>query len=112
MVNLIVNACEAMGRGGSIAIEERAETHPSLGPAAVVVVRDTGPGIPAHLRERIFQPFFSTKEQGTGLGLSIAQRIIAEHGGRLEVESTEGRGAAFIIILPCREPSREHDPDH
>lgn len=112
VVNLIVNACEAMGRGGSIAIEERAETHPSLGPAAVVVVRDTGPGIPVHLRERIFQPFFSTKEQGTGLGLSIAQRIIAEHGGRLEMESTEGRGAAFIIILPCREPGREHDPDH
>jgi signal transduction histidine kinase len=76
-------------------------------------VRDNGPGIPAHLREKIFQPFFSTKEQGTGLGLSIAQRIITEHGGRLEVESTEGHGAAFIIILPCQELiHHELDPDH
>jgi signal transduction histidine kinase len=111
LVNLIVNACEAMAPGGSISIEERTEAHPSLGPAAVIVVRDSGPGIPAHLREKIFQPFFSTKEQGTGLGLSIAQRIIAEHSGRLELGPAEGRGAAFIIILPCREPNHEHDPD-
>jgi signal transduction histidine kinase len=113
VVNLIVNACEAMPPGGSIAIEERTETHPYLGPTTVIVVRDNGPGIPAHLREKIFQPFFSTKEQGTGLGLSIAQRIITEHGGRLEVESTEGHGAAFIIILPCQELiHHELDPDH
>jgi signal transduction histidine kinase len=63
-------------------------------------VSDTGPGIPAHLHEKIFQPFFSTKEEGTGLGLSIAQRIISEHGGCLELESTGGRGASFSIILP------------
>lgn len=112
LVNLIVNACEAMAPGGTIAIEERTETHPYLGPAAVIVVRDNGPGIPSHLREKVFQPFFSTKEQGTGLGLSIAQRIISEHGGKLDLESTEGRGAAFIIILPCRERNHGHDPDH
>jgi signal transduction histidine kinase len=112
MVNLIVNACEAMTPGGSIAIAERTETHPYLGPAAVVEVRDSGPGIPPHLREKIFQPFFSTKEQGTGLGLSIAQRIITEHGGRLEMESGEGMGAAFIILLPCEERKHEHDSDH
>jgi signal transduction histidine kinase len=112
VVNLIVNACEAMAPGGSIVIEERTETHPDLGPAAVIVVRDNGPGIPLHLREKIFQPFFTTKEQGTGLGLSIAQRIITEHGGRLELVTTEGRGAAFIIILPCQESTHEHDPDH
>jgi len=113
VVNLIVNACEAMPPGGSIAIEERTDIHPHLGPAAVIVVRDNGPGIPSHLREKIFQPFFSTKEQGTGLGLSIAQRIITEHGGRLEVESTEGHGANFVIILPCQEPTQhELDPDH
>ncbi len=112
VVNLIVNACEAMARGGSIAIEERTETHPVLGPTAVIIVCDNGPGIPSHLREKIFQPFFTTKEQGTGLGLSIAQRIITELGGRLDLESTEGRGAAFIIILPCQEPTHEHDSDH
>lgn len=112
VVNLIVNACEAMAPGGSIAIAERTETHPVLGPVAVIIVRDNGPGIPAHLREKIFQPFFTTKEQGTGLGLSIAQRIITEHGGRLESESTEGRGAAFIITLPCQELAHELDSDH
>ncbi len=112
VVNLIINACEAMPPGGSIVIEERTEINPYLGPAAVIVVRDNGPGIPSHLREKIFQPFFTTKEQGTGLGLSIAQRIITELGGRLELESTEGRGATFIITLPCREPAHEHDSDH
>jgi signal transduction histidine kinase len=112
LVNLIVNACEAMAPGGSITIDERTENHPGLGPAAVIVVRDTGPGIPAHLHDRVFQPFFSTKEQGTGLGLSIAQGIITEHGGRLALESTEGRGAAFILILPCQRKSHEHHPDH
>jgi signal transduction histidine kinase len=112
LVNLIVNACEAMAPGGSIAIEERVDPHPLLGPCAVIVVRDTGPGIPPHLHEKIFQPFFSTKEQGTGLGLSIAQGIITEHGGRLELESAEGRGAAFIIVLPCQRKRHEHDPDH
>jgi signal transduction histidine kinase len=112
IVNLIVNACEAMTPGGSIAIAERTENHPYLGPAAVVEVRDNGPGIPPHLREKIFQPFFSTKEQGTGLGLSIAQRIITEHGGRLEMESGEGMGATFIILLPCEERKHEHDSDH
>ena len=112
LVNLIVNACEAMAPGGSIAIEERVDPHPLLGPCAVIVVRDAGPGIPPHLHEKIFQPFFSTKEQGTGLGLSIAQGIITEHGGRLELESAEGRGAAFIIVLPCQRKRHEHDPDH
>jgi len=112
LVNLVVNACEAMAPGGSITIDERTETHPGLGPAAVIVVRDTGPGIPAHLHDKVFQPFFSTKEQGTGLGLSIAQGIITEHGGKLALESTEGRGAAFILILPCQRKSHEHHPDH
>jgi len=66
-------------------------------------VRDDGPGIPPHLVEKVFQPFFSTKEQGTGLGLSIAQRIIGEHHGSLEVESIDGQGAVFTITLPAKE---------
>jgi signal transduction histidine kinase len=106
LVNLMVNACEAMAPGGAITIEERVESRPSLGHAAVMRVRDNGPGIPAHLLEKIFQPFFSTKEQGTGLGLSIAQRIISDHGGRLDVESTEGQGAVFTIRLPAQESYR------
>jgi signal transduction histidine kinase len=103
LANLIINACEAMAPGGAIAIEEQVDLRPPQGHAAVIRVRDNGPGIPAPLLDKIFQPFFSTKEQGTGLGLSIAQRIIADHGGRLEVESTEGQGTVFIITLPAQE---------
>jgi signal transduction histidine kinase len=103
LANLMVNACEAMAPGGAITIEEEVDLRPQQGHAAVIRVRDNGPGIPAHLLGKIFQPFFSTKEQGTGLGLSIAQRIIADHGGHLEVESSEGQGAVFTITLPTQE---------
>jgi signal transduction histidine kinase len=109
LVNIMVNACEAMVRGGAIDIEERTVLHPELKQAAAIRVQDSGPGIPAVLREKLFLPFFSTKEDGTGLGLSIAHRIITDHRGRLEVECGEGRGAAFIITLPLREPWNEHD---
>lgn len=103
LVNLIVNACEAMVDGGSISIEEEESSTDSLGPVVVMRVSDTGPGIPAPIQEKLFQPFFSTKEEGTGLGLSIAARIVEEHGGWLDLESEEGQGATFIITLPARE---------
>jgi len=103
LVNLMVNACEAMASGGRISIEEQAARHEPRGTVAVIRVRDDGPGIPSHLLEKIFQPFFTTKEQGTGLGLSIAQRIVREHGGELEVESIEGQGAVFTITLPAKD---------
>jgi signal transduction histidine kinase len=67
-------------------------------------VSDNGPGIPESARDKIFQPFFSTKEEGTGLGLSIATRIIEDHGGRLELESKQNAGATFIITLPIGNP--------
>ena len=111
LVNLVVNACEAMAHGGTISIEERSVPFGTHGRAALIRVRDDGPGIPPHLVEKVFQPFFSTKEQGTGLGLSIAQRIIGEHSGSLEVESIDGQGAVFTITLPAKEPDHEHDFD-
>jgi signal transduction histidine kinase len=103
LVNLVVNACEAMPGGGEILIEERADRPPGGRAHAVIRVRDTGPGIPPHIGEKVFDPFFSTKEHGTGLGLSIARRIIAEHGGRLEAEAAPPGGAVFAIALPIRE---------
>jgi signal transduction histidine kinase len=111
LVNLVVNACEAMAPGGKITIEERPASLGTHGQAAVIRVRDNGPGIPPSLVEKVFQPFFSTKEQGTGLGLSIAQRIIGEHFGSLEVESIDGQGALFTITLPAKEPDHEHHFD-
>jgi signal transduction histidine kinase len=102
LVNLVLNACEVMVSGGIITIREEEKVEPPLGHTAVIRVSDTGPGIPESLRDKVFQPFFSTKEEGTGLGLSIASRIIEEHGGRLELEATQKQGATFNITLPIR----------
>ncbi|MCF8061311.1 MAG: MCP four helix bundle domain-containing protein [Deltaproteobacteria bacterium] len=100
LVNLIVNACEAMGRGGAIVIREDAPEQPKAGRIVRIRVVDNGPGIPEALQDRILQPFFTTKDEGTGLGLSIATRILEEHGGFLGVESKEGEGTTFTVILP------------
>jgi signal transduction histidine kinase len=103
LVNVMINACEAMEQGGSIVIQEEEALLPPLGRVAVIRLKDNGPGIPESIRDNIFQPFYSTKEEGTGLGLSIATRIIEEHQGQLDVESEEGKGSTFIITLPIRE---------
>jgi signal transduction histidine kinase len=107
LVNLVLNACEVMVNGGVITIREEEKVEPPLGPAVVIRVSDTGPGIPESIRDKVFQPFFSTKEEGTGLGLSIATRIIEEHGGRLELESAQKQGATFNITLPIRDSSSD-----
>ncbi len=100
LVNLIVNACEAMHDGGNISIHECVTDTTGFGETAMIELSDNGPGIPTEILDKIFQPFFTTKEEGTGLGLSIANRIIEEHEGRLEVESTHGQGSTFRIFLP------------
>jgi signal transduction histidine kinase len=100
LVNLLVNACEAMPGGGRVTISEEVTAAPR---AVVLRVRDTGPGIPESIQDKVFQPFYSTKEEGTGLGLSIAFRIVEEHGGSLALESRENEGATFIITLPFRD---------
>jgi signal transduction histidine kinase len=112
LVNLLENACEAMVSGGSIVIQEEAVGSHLTSGAAVVRVSDDGPGILEPIRKRIFQPFFSTREEGTGLGLSIATRIIREHGGTLELAPEEAVGATFVITLPIKERFVEHDSDH
>jgi signal transduction histidine kinase len=100
-VNLMVNACEAMTGGGTIDIHEQV-----IGPPdrlqAQIRITDNGPGIAPPLSAKVFDPFFTTKEDGTGLGLSIVSRIIKEHGGRIDLASTEGRGTTFTIVLPTQ----------
>lgn len=104
LANIIINACEAMAQGGQISISETEETGAGKVRKAVIRIQDSGPGIPDPLREQIFNPFFTTKDEGTGLGLSIAFNIISEHGGCLALDSAgAGRGACFIITLPLRE---------
>lgn len=103
LANLIINACEAMSDGGVIVIQEEEGFSDPMGRVVVIKVSDNGPGIPESIREKIFQPFFSTKEEGTGLGLSIAVRIIEDHKGCLNLRSKRGKGSTFIITIPCKE---------
>jgi signal transduction histidine kinase len=103
IVNIIINACEAIKHDGRIIIsEEERFVHP-LEKVAIIRIMDNGPGIPDTIQSEIFNPFFTTKDHGTGLGLSISYNIIAGHGGWLDVSSKEGQGAAFVITLPIRE---------
>jgi signal transduction histidine kinase len=94
LLNLVRNAIEATGRGGHVRV--LVETTPT---EALLTVVDDGPGLPS-LDAPIFEPFYTTKEAGTGLGLTIAHRIVADHGGRIAVESAPGR-TAFSIALPA-----------
>jgi len=104
LMNLLVNARDAMPDGGTV----RIETSPVTGQEEGVrlVVADTGPGIPADVLPRISEPFYTTKTAGTGLGLPLSYNIVREHGGRVDVESAAGRGTTFIITLPVEKPDR------
>jgi two-component system, NtrC family, nitrogen regulation sensor histidine kinase NtrY len=98
MINLVDNALEAMGRQGSIVIETARDRANSL---VRIVVADTGPGIPAAERDKLFLPYYSTKGRGSGLGLAIVRRIVAEHGGSIDVTDNVPTGTRFIIELPA-----------
>ncbi|HUG53193.1 MAG TPA: ATP-binding protein [Vicinamibacteria bacterium] len=98
-LNLVVNACEAQPEGGEVTVSSHAG-----GGEARAEVADRGPGIPAGDRDRIFEPFFSTKNS-TGLGLSICHSIVREHGGRLEALPRSGGGTVFRVTLPA-DPAR------
>jgi PAS domain S-box-containing protein len=104
LVNLLVNARDAMPTGGTVRIETSRDTGRQDG--ARLVVADNGPGIPADVLPRITEPFYTTKTAGTGLGLPLSYNIIREHGGRVEVETAAGRGTTFVITLPADEPDR------
>ena len=95
-VNLISNAVQAMPGGGTLTIETGADE-------GFVFIRfsDTGPGIPDEMRDKIFDPFVSTRDDGTGLGLTIVHRIVDEHDGHIEVASEPGNGTTFTVWLPA-----------
>ncbi len=99
-VNLFINACDAMVSGGTITVTEETGLIDPMGEVAVIRIADNGPGIPKDIMDKIFDPFFSTKEEGSGLGLAIARRVVEEHGGWLHVRPGEDGGAVFIIALP------------
>jgi signal transduction histidine kinase len=122
LLNLIRNAAEAMPEGGPIRFETRlsaasggSEEDAGKGvsgvspPACVeITVTDNGVGIPMENREKVFEPFFTSKDGGTGLGLAISREIALGHGGTLRCESTPGNGTTFCLVLPIidEEPQR------
>jgi GGDEF domain-containing protein len=95
LLNLLKNSFEAMTTPGVVSIRTYAE-----GDEGIIEIRDTGPGIPADSLQKVFHPFYTTKETGTGLGLYICQQIIHEHGGSIAVSNPSSGGACFRISLP------------
>jgi signal transduction histidine kinase len=103
---LVRNALEAVGGGGRVEITIEAAPHQNGNagaPCVRLVVFDTGPGISAEVRRHLFDPFYSGREAGRGLGFGLSKcwRIITAHGGRIDVQSEPGRGATFVVSLPC-----------
>jgi signal transduction histidine kinase len=96
VLNLVTNALQAAGRAGHIRLAARRD-----GPRIELTVEDDGPGVAPELRDRIFEPFYTTRDGGTGLGLFISYGIVERHGGRLEVERSPLGGACFRLSLPA-----------
>ena len=103
--NLVTNAVAAVeGEGGEVVVS--LEEVGGKGAAAYrLTVADDGPGIPAELRARVFEPFFTSRREGTGLGLAIARRLVTDVGGRIVLESEQGRGTCVHVILGVAEPA-------
>ncbi len=95
--NILHNAAEASGGGGRL----RVAVGPEGEHGVRVQVADHGPGIPPDDRERVFEPYFTTKPSGTGLGLALVRQTVEAHGGRVAVEETPGGGATLVVRLPC-----------
>ena len=96
LVNLSLNGIQAMEPGGVLTLSTEAVRE-----EVRISISDTGPGLSAEQLDAIFRPFYTTKHQGTGLGLAISRGIAERHGGRIEVASEPGRGAAFTLVLPA-----------
>lgn len=99
LINIIINAVQSMESGGLLTVESMTRKEDNA-VYAVVVVNDTGAGIPEDLMKNIFDPFYTTKIHGLGLGLSLTRRIVESHGGEITVDSAEGIGSTFTISLP------------
>ena len=92
--NLVQNALEAMPDGGTLTVRSQRDRE------LVIIIKDTGTGVPREQYRKIFLPFFTTKDTGVGMGLALTHKIVTAHGGRVEVESIEGSGTTFTVIMP------------
>lgn len=95
VLNLVTNALQAAGPNATVDVESRLD-----GQMAEIRVTDNGPGVPAALRQRIFEPFFTSRPDGTGLGLAVVRSVAEAHGGDIRLDSSEGAGARFVLRLP------------
>ncbi len=95
LTNILINAVESMPDGGNMMIELN-----STGDRIELSISDTGPGIPEDIKQKIFLPFYTSKQDGIGLGLAIVQKVIVSHGGTIEVDSKKGKGTTFLVTLP------------
>ncbi|MDH4229210.1 MAG: ATP-binding protein [Nitrospirota bacterium] len=108
LVNLLQNGATAMrDTGGELLVEVEPQGE-GQSEGVVLRISDTGPGVPAGIREKIFHPFFTTRADGTGLGLPIATKVVEGHGGRMLLESPHAGGARFVVWLPCSGPPETH----
>jgi len=103
IVNLIENGLHALGEGGTLGVRVRADADRVL-----IEVQDSGGGVDPDIRDRVFEPFFSTKATGSGLGLALVKKIAEDHGGGIDLESEPGRGTRATLWLPAQ--AREHPP--
>ena len=108
LVNLVVNALQSISGAGEITVQTQFNDH-----NVFLVVEDTGPGMDKEILDKIFVPFFTTKDvgHGTGLGLPVVHGIVAAHGGLINVESKIGKGTRFEIRLPVKEPPKIKESD-
>jgi two-component system sensor histidine kinase HydH len=100
LLNLYLNAIQAMDDGGALTVTAA----PGEAGNFIIVVSDTGIGIPGDQTNKIFDPYYTTKSKGTGLGLAIVQKIVEAHGGRIEVKSATDKGTSILISIPCKYP--------
>lgn len=111
LINLVQNAADSIGRDGTVILRARAgegKFKEDTARAVFLEVEDNGSGIAPDVQDRLFDPFFSTKESGTGLGLPIAAKIVDQHRGRLDFETQPGRGTTFRVMLPAIPDHRTH----
>jgi len=104
-MNLVLNAIQASTAGGEIHLRTQTLEEPAGQSCVSIEIEDTGKGMSADALAKAFQPFFSTKAQGTGLGLAIAKQIVEQHGGRITLRSSVGKGTCVQVELSAYEPA-------
>ena len=100
--NLLINAKEATPPNGKVMLRTNSPSNQDISEHILIQIEDSGSGMKKEIRERVFQPFFTTKSGGTGLGLAIVKQVVIDHGGEIDVESKENFGSRFQIRLPQR----------